>query len=1190
MMQRLFWYGFSKAFTYLLAAILSLIVVLLFLLSTQAGSRFTVNTAHRWVQDWVQFESFEGTLLRDFTFNKVLVSLPAGEVVKLNEVRFRWRPWQLLQNQFHIRIIDINGMHINLPDTESESAPIAWPIMLPNININMRIRFDHLLVENTTLQMGEQSFLIHRVQTRGRYEDNQLRLHDFQLNAPEGRVQLRAKLSPHDGYAISVEGELHTDLPDIGSVATQIELQGSVLDQLNFSIEAKGGIAALVTGQAQQLLSGTPKWQLDAALYELNHPSVHQHVSNFTVQFNGSGDLQEAVGHLLITGVSHEYGLITLQANGIFAENKAELTQFSIQASELGLDAQVYGNAHITPEKLIIAMEGDTQWRDYPQLAMALNYKGNFRQVDDLLLELKTELGAIRVSGFAAWHTIPTWNFTLETDALQLDRLMLPQNIQQYLQSSLLNSSLHIKGEWSDNLQYAQLNITKLNTTVDQQALAFTGQATFDNNNLLLENLALALGEGHLQASGSGTLNSFTLLLNAAQLQFDGFSFAALNADLWFDASLQKLPLGKLSIVDFAQENGLPATSAKLTLSQNTAYRAHLEGSGANLDATTVVTGEWLNGAWQGTVEQLELSYPDLGDWQLNAPTAFAFADGSALVSPFCLTVNTHEAKLCAGLEWLPAESVFNADLSMSNIALNLFKPWLPSTLTAQGSLDVEAHYNQQGYTRSYQGHVYLHETHLELPDQDVNLVLRASNIVELHGNENRLDGRITIGTDAVDGGIIGAFAINSPFQEPTINAEIDLDFASLNIVSLLIPDIQNVKGELNGHFQLQGPLVKPAIAGQLALNGAGAEVPSAGLTLKQLNLSIQSPVQIGQPFTMSGSVRSGAGELQLVGQYDLATHISQLHLVGENFTAMNSREILLVVSPDSQIEIGPNLMRVRGNITVPKALITPPDFKTVELASTDTIILRGEETLWQNSSQSIADIDIQMSLGDNFKVQAYGFDGRLAGRIRIIEKPNQDTTAVGNIKVESGRYELYGQSLNIDRGALVFTGGAVSNPGLDLRVSRAFDIEKVTVGARVGGSLQQPSLSLFSTPTMQDAEVLSYLIFGRGFGEETGEDQNMLLKASLALGMQGGNLLGERLSTSLGVDDIMLDAGDTLDSASLYIGKQLSSRLYVKYGIGLVEPVNTFFIRYRLTDYLSFETQTGTLGSGADLFYSIER
>ncbi len=1190
MMQRLSWYRFTKVFTYLLAVVLSLMVVLLFLLSTQIGSRFTVSIANRWVQNWVQFESFEGTLLRDFTLNKVVVTLPEGEVLELNQLRFRWRPWQLLQNQFHIRVIDINGINITLPATENDSAPIEWPILLPNININMRIRFDHLLVENTKLHTGKQTFIIHRLQTRGRYEDHQLRLHDFQLDAPEGRVQLRAKLSPHDRYAISIEGELHTDLPDIGSVATQIELQGSVLDELNFSIEAKGGIAALLVGQAQQLLSGAPKWELDAALYEFNHPSVHDYVSNFTVQFNGSGDLQEAVGHLLITGVSHDYGLVTLQADGAFAENKAELTHFSVNASEIGLDAQVYGNAHITPDELVIAMEGDTQWRDYPQLVMALNYKGSFNQVDDLLLELKTELGAIRISGSAVWHTVPAWDMTLETQALQLDRLMLPDSIQQYLQQSLLNSFLHVKGTWGDNQQFAQLDITEFNTTVDQQAFSFTGHATFDNNQLLLDDLHLLLGEGSLHASGNGTLDDFSLQLNAQHLQFDDFSLARLNADLWIDSSLQKLPLGEVSIVDFAQEHTLAPTSAKLILSQDTVYRAQLNGSGADLDVNTVVTGEWLNGAWQGAVEQLELNYPDLGHWALNESTTFAFGEGSARVSPFCLTANTHHAKFCAGLEWLMVENIFNAELSMTNIALSLFEPWLPSTLTTEGTLDVEAHYNQQGNERTYQGHVYLQETRLELPDQDVNLVLRAGNIIELHGNEDRLDGRVNISTDAVDGGVIGAFAIVSPFIDPIINAEVKLDFASLNIVSLLIPDIQNVKGELNGYFELQGPLMKPAISGQLALTGAGAEVPSAGLTLEQLNFSILSPDQVGQPFTMTGSVRSGAGELEISGRYDLDTHISKIDIAGSNFTAMNSREIQLVVSPQSQIEIGPNLMRVRGNITVPKALITPPDFKTVDLASTDTIILRGEETLWQSSSQSIADIDLQMSLGDNFKVQAYGFDGRLAGRIRIIEKPNQDTTAVGNIKVESGRYELYGQSLNIDRGTLVFTGGAVSNPGLDLRVSRSFDIEKVTVGARVGGSLQQPSLSLFSTPTMQDAEVLSYLVFGRGFGEEAGEDQNMLLKASLALGMQGGNLLGERLSASLGVDDIMLDAGDTLDSASLYIGKQLSARLYVKYGIGLVEPVNTFFIRYRLTDFLSFETQTGTLGSGADLFYSIER
>src|SRR5690554_7162392 len=143
--------------------------------------------------------------------------------------------------------------------------------------------------------------------------------------------------------------------------------------------------------------------------------------------------------------------------------------------------------------------------------------------------------------------------------------------------------------------------------------------------------------------------------------------------------------------------------------------------------------------------------------------------------------------------------------------------------------------------------------------------------------------------------------------------------------------------------------------------------------------MTIKSPEEIGGPFTMSGRVHSGEGSVQLEGRYDLASHVTQMEITGENFMAMNSREIQLVVSPQAQVEVGPNVLKVRGNITVPRALITPPDFNTVDLASNDTIILRGEETLWQSSSQSTADIDIQMSLGDDFNVNAYGFEGRLA-------------------------------------------------------------------------------------------------------------------------------------------------------------------------------------------------------------------
>ncbi len=1190
MSKRLSLYLFTKIITYALAVVMAMVASLLFLLSTEVGSRFTVNQTSRWVHEWVQFESFEGTLLRDFNFNNVNITLPGEQVIQAEQLRFRWRPWQLLQNQLHIRLLDIHGITITLPEAENNSAPIEWPLQLPQINFNLRLRLDHLLMENIAVQVAHKNYHVSRLQSRGRFENNTLRIHDLQVDTPEARLQLRAELTPQDDYHINVQGEIHAPIPEIGNVSANYKLEGNILDRLMVSIETSGGVGALAKGDIEGLLSGDPNWNLDATLYTLNHPSVHEHVSNFTVQFHGQGNLRQADGHLLITGTAHEYGLITLQADGVFAEANAELSHFSINASEVGLETSINGKAHIAPDALIIEMAGKTQWRDFPQVLMSLSYKGDFKRVDDLLLQFKTELGAITVAGNAAWDIAPKWDVELHTEAVQLDRLMLPFEISQYIHNSLLNSEIKVQGEWSTDRHYVQLDIAKLATVVDNQALLLSGSATIDQQSLRLTDFELLLGDGHIQASGFGEVNSLTLQVNGRHLQFDGFSLAQLSADLWLDTSFNKLPLGEISFRDFARSNGLAPTSVDIVLTENERYRAQLNGSGADLDAAIVITGQWHENAWQGAVEQLELSYPDFGQWTLNKPTEFSFDAISTQIAPFCLQVNLHDAELCAALNWVPAEQNVQADLSLRHITLSLFEQWLPNTIAAHGIVNLEAHYNQLGFERTYHGYIHLEETRLELPEQDVNLILSAGNILEFQGNEQRLDGRVTINTDAVDGGLVGVFALDSPFVEPNITAEVDLDFASLRILSLLIPEIQNVRGEVAGHFQLNGPLAKPTIAGELALCCAGAEVPSAGLVLDSLNFHIQSPKAIGDPFTMSGSVRSGEGMMQLEGRYQLATHIAQFDISGENFTAMNSREIQLVVSPQAQVDVGHKLMRVRGTIAVPRALITPPDFKSVDLSSNDTIISRGEDTLWESSSQSIADIDVQMSLGESFSVNAFGFDGRLAGRLRVIEKPGQDTTAVGSINVASGRYELYGQALNIDRGTLVFTGGIITNPGLDLRVSRNIELDKVTVGARVGGSLQEPNLSLFSTPTMQDAEILSYLVFGRGFGEEAGEDQNMLLQASLALGMQGGNVLGQRLSESLGVDDIMLDGGDNFESTSLYIGKHLSPRLYIKYGIGLVEPVNTFFIRYRLNDFLNFETQTGTLGSGADLFYSIER
>ena len=54
-------------------------------------------------------------------------------------------------------------------------------------------------------------------------------------------------------------------------------------------------------------------------------------------------------------------------------------------------------------------------------------------------------------------------------------------------------------------------------------------------------------------------------------------------------------------------------------------------------------------------------------------------------------------------------------------------------------------------------------------------------------------------------------------------------------------------------------------------------------------------------------------------------------------------------------------------------------------------------------------------------------------------------------------------------------------------------------------------------------------------------------------------------------------------------VGKYLSPRLYVTYGVGLFEPISTFKIRYILGRDWTLQAEQGE-GTSADFLYTVER
>jgi len=140
---------------------------------------------------------------------------------------------------------------------------------------------------------------------------------------------------------------------------------------------------------------------------------------------------------------------------------------------------------------------------------------------------------------------------------------------------------------------------------------------------------------------------------------------------------------------------------------------------------------------------------------------------------------------------------------------------------------------------------------------------------------------------------------------------------------------------------------------------------------------------------------------------------------------------------------------------------------------------------------------------------------------------------------------------------------------------------------------LKKPEFELFSEPAMSQSEQLSYLVLGQPLqGGTSSNESNAMNQAAIALGLAGGGAVAESLGEQFGFDTVGVEKGpgESTEEASLVVGKFLSPKLYVSYGVGLFDPVSTIWLRYTISSNWKLVSETSSRASGADLYYTIDR
>jgi translocation and assembly module TamB len=687
---------------------------------------------------------------------------------------------------------------------------------------------------------------------------------------------------------------------------------------------------------------------------------------------------------------------------------------------------------------------------------------------------------------------------------------------------------------------------------------------------------------GTLALGGARTAPDVTADLDGSGLRYGSWQAARLHAK-------GRLPWRNGSGALVLDASGLDAGVAFDTL--------HVDARGAiehlQLDAnahsefgTVALSGstDRRNGNWQGTLASLQLQPAKGSAWRLQSPSRFAQAGGGWTLSRSCLDA-TDGGTLCASGDW-PRHGL---DVEGHGLPLTLATPYLPERSDGRPWLlhgEIALTGNVRPVGNSWRGTAKVTSAEGGLKNSararsDLidygNLVLDAgfdpqklqATLGAALNGDGRIDARIATGWDAY----------------APLTGEVALNTDELTWMELLSPDIVEPTGKLAGRITLGGTRAQPSLGGNAQLSAFTTEIPALAITPSDGNVRLDAlPDGTAR---IAGSIRSGDGTLDIDGSLGWRGDDTPLvlNVRGSNVLASDTRDLRAVVDPDVVVRYAAGQpLDVSGKVGVPSARIDLERLDRGVSTSEDVVILDPEDP--EEGLATPLQLDLTLALGDDVRLNGFGLDGSLGGSLRVLARPGREMLATGTLEV-GGRYTAYGQKLDITRGRLVWQGSPIADPLLDIRAER--EVGDVTAGISVSGRASRPQADVWTDPATDQSEALAYLALGRPLSTANGDESRQLDAASAALSA-GSSLLASQLGARIGLDDAGVSESRALGGSVIGVGKYLSPKLYVGYGVSLLGTGQVLTLKYLLRKGFDIEIESSTVENRASVNWRKER
>lgn len=418
---------------------------------------------------------------------------------------------------------------------------------------------------------------------------------------------------------------------------------------------------------------------------------------------------------------------------------------------------------------------------------------------------------------------------------------------------------------------------------------------------------------------------------------------------------------------------------------------------------------------------------------------------------------------------------------------------------------------------------------------------------------------------------------------------------------------LTEVGGEVSLDVLARGPVKQPDLRGRFGLRDGRVKLVPLGVEMNTITLagSFASQVLTISELTAKakdGEIR-GSGSLALK---DFAIGSFKVVINAQRWPAIDTPRYQVRVAGNVEVQGTLAAPKVTGQVTVSDGSLRPDlaflEQSKVPLKRDETIVIvknsagqrpaprqssqRGE----QNDSELFKrlSLDLRLRAPGNLWIRHPQLVSELSGDVQARKTPNHDVDLTGRVEMVRGWFAFQGRRFELARGIIEFTGGDKINPSLDILAE--YRLPEYQVDANIGGTVEKPSLTLTSSPRLEQADILALLIFGKPMAALNQKEQGSLQQSALSI-TSGyvASKIANSVAGALGLDSLGVDISDVdFAGGQVGLGRYIGRDTYVSVSQQLSgERGREVSVEYQIAPDWKIGTSTSSTGSnGIDVIW----